>query len=216
MQSAALDSLLNLETVCPNFSSTTTTTIPWELSSLNMTSLSETIHSSLQEIDTFMETRVHDAEIGLTKVMHATAQVDTAMSWFEENEWKPRLYIVVLIVVTIFLLVGILLSRNNISFNPLECVTMYLLVPTFCVCLVLSALGTYGFGASAVINADFCAGGDYPGSPVGTIDAIMKQQGVSQSDITFQSFHYYVEVSGLLCGWWFGSIPSHCVFHTVS
>lgn len=191
MHTAELDSLLHLETFCANVVVANSTI----LSSLNMTSISETIHSSLVEMDAFMDTRVQDASIGFHKVKEATSQIDASIYTFEENEWKLRLCMVVLIVVNIFLLIGLLLSRQNIAYNPYLCVCMYVLVPSFCASLVLTTLATYGFGASAVVNADFCAGGDYPGSPIGTIDAIMQQQGVSQRDIMYQSFHYYVNVS---------------------
>lgn len=189
MHSAELQSFFNLDTYCPNANAAA------ELSWLNITVLGEEVAISLQEIDDFMDTHVQNAEDGLIKVNDATNTVDDAISWFQANAWKPRLAIVVLVVMNVFLLIGLFLSRNNIVFNPYRCVEMYMLVPTFSVCLVLSALATYGFGAGAILNADFCAGGEYPGSPEGTIEEIMMQQGVSQQDVVYQSFRYYVEVS---------------------
>lgn len=191
MQEAELHSLLNFETYCTDSTA--------QLHSLNMTRISETIRESLQEIDTFMETRVKDASHGLTRVGEATMSVDEAIYWFQQHEWKPRLCIVALIVVTMFLLIGLMLSRNNIAYNPYMCVEMYLLVPAFCFLLILSALATYAFGAGAIVNADFCAGGTYPGSPQGTIEEIMSQQGVSPKDMLYQSFHYYAQVSTAEC-----------------
>jgi len=192
MHSAGLASLLNLDTYCPYVGANVTTA---ELQSLNMSRVGDTIRFTLTEIDTFMETNVQNAENGLAKVSEATSTVDEGIRWFQSNEWKPRLAIVVLLVINIFLLIGLVLSRNNIVFNPYRCIEIYVLVPTFSACLLLSALATYGFGAGAIMNADFCAGGAYPGSPEGTIEGMMMQQGVSVHDILHQSFNYYVDVS---------------------
>ena len=194
LQTAEVLLLLNLDTYCPNVVANSTATTP-ELQSLNMSLVGETIRTSLQEIEKFMDTHLENAQNGLTKVKAATTTVEHGIVWFQQNAWKPRLCVVVLVVMNIFLLIGLFLSRNNIAFNPYHCVTMYVLVPSFAVCLALSAIATYGFGIGAVMNADFCAGGEDHGSPAGTIGEIMAQQGVCEQDVLYKSFRYYIDVS---------------------
>lgn len=196
MHTAQVHALLNMDSYCPNIVGDNTETLSAsELQALNITQMGETMRASLQEIDAFMDTRVYDANKGLSKVQEATDAVDQGIHWFQDNEWKPRLCAVVIVVLDVFLLIGLVLSRNNIAFNPYWCMMKCVLIPAFCVCLFLTALATYGFGAGAVMNADFCAGGDYPGSPKGTIEEIMNEQGVGPRDIMYQSFQYYVNVS---------------------
>lgn len=198
--------ILQIQQSCPTLRHNTTanSSIPWELSSLNTTTLKETIHATLVQVNFLVDTNVQNAQTALVKVKEATQSMDQAINVFKANEWKPKLCMVVLVVVNIFFIVGVILSRNNVAYNPYQCVAAYVLIPTFCTCLLLMALGTYGFGAGAVANADFCAGGQYEsypsGSPVGTIEEIMKQQGVSPNDVVYQSYQYYVNVSTILYG----------------
>lgn len=202
LQSAQVDEMLSLPQSCHTLfhnTTTATTDLPWELSSLNTTSVKETIHSTLVNVNALMDTHVKHAQMALVQIQDATRLMDQAIDAFDANEWKPQLCIVVLVVVNIFFIVGVILSRNNIASNPYQCVASYVLIPTFATCLLLTTLATYGFGAGAVVNADFCAGGEYNsyprGSPVGTIEEIMTQQGVSPNDVVYQSFQYYVNVS---------------------
>lgn len=203
LQSANIEEMLSFQQTCPTlqhaFHNTTTTHWPWELSSLNTSSLKETIHSTLTQVHVLMDTRVENAQTTFVQVKDATQFTDQAIYAFEVNQWKLKLCMVILVVIDIFLILGVLLSRNNIASNPYQCVARYVLIPTFCVVLILSALATYSFGAGAIVNADFCAGGDYTvypsGSPVGSMEEIMKQLGVRPNDVVYQSFQYYVNVS---------------------
>lgn len=45
---------------------------------------------------------------------------------------------------------------------------------------------------------DFCSGGEDPGSPEGTVEDIVRQQRVSEQDLVYKSFMYYMNVSYVL------------------
>jgi hypothetical protein len=100
-----------------------------------------------------MDFHVAHAQIGLLKVQHASETLDGTITSFQEKEWILRFLMLILIVMNIFLLVGMVLSIYNIAYNPYTCLLVYFLVPVFFVCLVLSAVATYGFGGAAVMNA---------------------------------------------------------------
>lgn len=146
-----VDALLHLDKFCPNAVNNTVSNTT--LQALNLPLIGETIQASFQELNTFMDTYVAEAQIGLQRVREASDSVDETIIWFQENEWKPRLLILILIVMNVFLLIGLMLSRNDIAYNPYICLLAYFLVPVFSVCLVLSAVATYGFGGAALMNA---------------------------------------------------------------
>jgi len=53
------------------------------------------------------------------------------------------------------------------------------------------------FCASRFAVVDFCAGGEMPGSPLGTIETILAQHGFNSGDLAYDSLQYYADVSDL-------------------
>jgi hypothetical protein len=139
--------LLHLETFCPNAVNNT------EWQTLNISSTGEAIRSAAQELDSFMNLFVADAQIGLLRGRDASESLDDTITWFQDKEWLLRFLILILLIMNTFLLIGLILSTNNIAYNPYTCLLVYFLVPVFFVCLVLSAVATCGFGGAAVMNA---------------------------------------------------------------
>ncbi|KAG7338842.1 hypothetical protein IV203_012788 [Nitzschia inconspicua] len=108
-------------------------------------------------------------------ITETTLHIDSALSWFLNNDWLLKLLVLVLNVVNLFLLLNVqLLSKNNIIHHPTRTYVTYILMPIFGVVTLLTTIVTLLFGIAAQVNSDFCAGGPRPGSIQGTLqDAIL-------------------------------------------
>ena len=146
VQKANVPTLLQVNTYCPNAAEN-------NVQQFNLPIISETIRTGLEEIDKFMEEYVADAQVGLNRVSQASDYIDQTIYWADSNDWKPRLWVMFLNVINMFLIVGLIFSRNNIAYNPYRCLLTYFLVPVFVVCLILGVTSTCGFGGTAVVNA---------------------------------------------------------------
>lgn len=151
------------------------------------------IRQSLDDMSQFLNNHVTRAQSGLQSVGSVSRSLDEIIEGWFANDWLSKLFVLVLNVINAFLFVGLCLSRNNVVYPAFRRVLAYVLVPAFIIVLVVGAIGTCVFGVAALMNADFCSGGASPGSPHGTIkDVLMKYQSVSEDDIFYQSFVYYL------------------------
>ena len=148
---ADVDALLRLDNFCPNAVNNTVSNAT--VQALNLSLTRESIQASFQGLNTFMDAFVNEAQIGVQRVREASDSLEETLIWFQKNEWMPCLLILILIVMNTFLLIGLMLSRNNIAYNPYICLLAYFLVPVFSVCLALSVVATYGFGGAVLMNA---------------------------------------------------------------
>lgn len=184
---------LDLTSYCPLVSNSTF------VQGTDTSSFAQNIRQSLSELSQFMEYEVASAKVGLSKVDQLTAYIDDAADWVFRHDWLCKLFVVVVNVVNLALLCGLLLSRKNIIFYPFKALLSFLLVPVFAIMTGISLLAACSTAMAAVLNADFCSGGEYPGSPEGTVEDIILKHGISTHDTVYRSFVYYMDVSCKEC-----------------
>jgi hypothetical protein len=161
---------------------------------ISINDLTHGIQSTLEEIDTLINDNVHYAGIALATMSDMTKKVDETVDWIIANDWQPKMCLLTLNVINVALMIGVLISRNNVVHFPYKCMLVWLLVPVFVLLLILSALASSGFGLAVSVNADFCAGGAYPGSPEATINDIIFSFNITTNDLTYKSFQHYMQV----------------------
>lgn len=141
---------------------------------------------------------------GFGKIHEFAEQLDSSIDWFLNNDWKFKLFIMLLNVVSILLVMVVyIFSKNNIIHDPTRAFTTYFLLPALWVLTLCLMLLTGISGIAAVFNADFCQGGNDK-SPQGTLkDAILSfEYGILDSNIelqgtmrlVYESFAYYSSV----------------------
>lgn len=139
-------------------------------------------------------------------VTESTKTVDESIEWFFEHDWIWKMYLMTLNVLNFFLLMACYgLSKHNIIHAPTRMYLTFFIVPLFSIGTFLLLMVTASSGVATLLNSDFCAGGESPGSPQGTIqDAILSYQYGNldrSNDITgtlglvYESFTYYANVS---------------------
>lgn len=167
----------------------------------------DSLQSSLQQVE-------RKAVAVLPTDMHAFASLQTlsqqttqTIEWTMQNDWKLKMFLLVLNVITLFLL-GIVyfVSRNNIIHPPTRAYTQWFLLPVFTALTVALLVITAVIGIAALVNADFCTGGGdaMAQSPQGTFkDAIrsfqhgsFEEEGELNShlQLAYDSFSYYSNV----------------------
>jgi hypothetical protein len=165
----------------------------------------DTIESNTLSLVQLFDDYVPENEKGFVVMTEITKSAKDSIDWFFSHEWKWKLLIMVLNVLNVLLLLACnIFSRHDIIHAPTRMYLSFVVVPAFTVVTILLLLATASSGVATLLNADFCAGGDEPGSPQGTIqDAILSYQFGSvdrgnsltgRMGLVYESFNYYSNV----------------------
>lgn len=138
---------LDVNSFCPNAQTSSI------VNDLGLQSTGNDIRLALLEMNDFINTYIHDAQAGIDNVQDTTESLSKAIEWFYENDWKPKMMLLFLNVVNVFLLLSACCSKHNKVHSPFHCMVSYLLVPMFITTLILSVIATCGFAIGAVSNA---------------------------------------------------------------
>jgi len=186
-------SLLNTSDLCPGVEKSHL---------LNETGIMDAVKgiiSAFDEVRFYLNSdNLNEASADLGEVLTISDDVDGFVGWITDNYWLPKMFVLFLSVFTVFLIGGAWCSRNNKSTPPLRFMLAYFITPLFVLVLLGGLVTTCGIAAVTIMNADFCSGGDYPGSPEGTVMESLREQGFSEGDLVYDSFIYYQ--SGCLKG----------------
>ena len=200
-----LKDLFDIDRLCPlvgvinnnsnnsNNSNTSSSSSSSLFSNISFADINSHLFTTFDDMDRLVDENVVYAEQGLHAIKDVTVSVDTAVDIIVASDWIPKMYMMVLMVINIFLLAGVVLNRQNIIFFPFKSMLVWLLVPAFILLLVIATVGTSAIGVLASVNADFCAGGDSE-SPRGTLEDIIKSHSSSTTDLSYRSFEYYMTV----------------------
>jgi len=161
-------------------------------SNLGPNNTSNDVKLAFKDLDVFLDVDLSGATRALNNIVSVTQSVDDSVSFVFKNDWLLKMFILCLNVIVGFFFVAICLSKSNFVHYPFHAMLAYMLVPVFCIQVVLASLSTISFGIATVANADFCAGGDFPGSPRGTMQDVVRLHNMSKHDPIFDSFQYYV------------------------
>lgn len=166
-----------------------------------------TLEASTESTITLFETHVPHSSNGFIAVTQATQSVDESIVWFFQHDWIWKMYILVVNVLVVFMVMCCyIFSKHNIIHIPTRLHLIFWIVPLFLLVTGLLILVTASSGVATLLNADFCAGGKEPGSPLGTIrDAILSYEHASLTvnpnenftgtlGLVLATFNYYAEV----------------------
>lgn len=151
----------------------------------------ETIQISMERLDNFVQELSNEVMDTLKHVTLVTAGTRDAVGWLERNDWILRFLLLTMNTVNAFFLFAVFLTKNDFHYLALQAFNSYIMLPIFVVVLVGSIAATCGFATVAMANADFCIGGSYPGSPLGTFQEVIKGMGFSTSTQVYRSLDYY-------------------------
>jgi hypothetical protein len=113
----------------------------------------EAISKSLKYFDDNVAGNVDEGSAGLEYILNATRKLDESIDWVEKQDWQPRMYVLVLDVLTIFLIGGAFLSMGRVAHEPFHCLFSYMLVPAFIGMMLLACISMSGFAVATVMNA---------------------------------------------------------------
>jgi hypothetical protein len=205
---------LNQPNFCPNLKSQNVPMSLWN-HSLPSTFLSMSAHhGSAKDLYTALDLRLSPIQQGLLTAGEATQDLEDILEMLLENDWIPKFTLLILNIFTGFLVVGVLLSRNNIIFHPYQFSVTSFFMPTFILVLILLIFQTSLVAVISTFHGDLCAG---TGSNVtaqpnikGTIEEVITMYSTSKSDIIYQTFDFYQSVRYLqMCSLYCHSTKSH-------
>lgn len=184
--------IAEIENFCPNSQLMANVSI---FGDLGTNGTSSDIKLAFANLDVFLNGDLEGAHYGFGNIATATRAVDNSAVFVYENDWMLKMFALALNVIVGFFILAICLSKSNYIHPPFHAMLVYFLVPTFCILTVLTSIATLALAMVTVTNADFCAGGDSPGSPKGTVSEAVVYMGLSETDLIYDTFQYYVEVS---------------------
>lgn len=77
-------------------------------------------------------------------------------------------YVLSFCSLSFLLLVGAIFSWTKTSCRPLTCLNAWIILPLFVLLVFVSWFLVTVYSVGAILNADFCSGGEAPGSPDAT------------------------------------------------
>lgn len=141
----------------------------------------------------------------LEQVTVITHSIENGIDTIYHHDWIIKLFAMIFNICSIFMIIGVILVKNNITWPAYRFWCIYLLVPIFTCTLIAMIYMTCIFIMIAMMNSDFCMGGgsitsnntDIPIQfyPVNTIHDMISMQGYKSNSILHQSFQYYGTVS---------------------
>uniref|UniRef100_A0A7R9W4W9 Uncharacterized protein n=1 Tax=Pseudictyota dubia TaxID=2749911 RepID=A0A7R9W4W9_9STRA len=162
---------------------------------------------NLELLQNFVDNEVVSFRDYVGQVEDASKGVDAAISSYDVSEWKVMLYVLPMIILPSFLMIGLFMAWFEVSFKEYQCMLRYLIIPLFGIIVVFSWVFCSLFGLLSVTNADFCSGGTANPSPEGTFMEILSEQGITPDSIVYRSVEYYVD--GCRTGFPFAFISSY-------
>jgi len=81
----------------------------------------------------------------------------------------------------------------NMSSSEYQMVLSYFCMPLFTCLIIISSVGAIAFAVFAVINADACSGGENPGTPDGTILAVLNKFPIEPDSFLHKTVTYYTQ-----------------------
>eukprot|EP00562_Extubocellulus_spinifer_P000669 CAMPEP_0178474902 /NCGR_PEP_ID=MMETSP0696-20121128/2838_1 /TAXON_ID=265572 /ORGANISM="Extubocellulus spinifer, Strain CCMP396" /LENGTH=605 /DNA_ID=CAMNT_0020102163 /DNA_START=191 /DNA_END=2008 /DNA_ORIENTATION=+ len=152
----------------------------------------DNISTAKDHLESYLDTVKEDGiDTELESLLNATMSFEQGLEWISDNDWSAKLYVLVLCVISTFFLFGLVLLKCNMANDGVQCFMAYILLPVF-IMVILGGIVFAGAASSlTIVNADFCSGGDYPGSSEGTMQSVLEEMGHTKGDIIWDAFIFY-------------------------
>ena len=115
---------------------------------------------------------------------------------FGVKEWQVWTYLVSFCAIPFFFIIGTILAAAGKPFKTLACFNTWFLLPIFLVLVTLAWTVVSFYGVGAVMNSDYCSGGDATGNPDIATQNIFD---VSKGGIEKEVYSYWLTNVSLLC-----------------
>jgi len=145
----------------------------------------------LNQLGNFIFDNVAAVQTGIDSSLQTSADIDRQLSKVDINDWQSLIIIIPFVVLTSFLLVGLMMSTYRISPPWFTCLISWFFIPFFAVMVTLAYVASSLTALASVSNADFCSGG-VEQSPDQTVRDILRTRGFSTNDIVSKSVYFYI------------------------
>jgi hypothetical protein len=194
LEAVDLDVLMNATTYCPRATP--------ENEDGSLFDILSKIEHSMPSITTAQTqihhyTRVAEQDGGMNSdleaLLNVTMQVERYLDLANDYDYTAKLFVLVMCVLSAFFVYGLLLLRCDRSNLGMQRFLAYIIIPIFTLVILAGAVFTGAASSLAVMNADYCSGGTYPGSAEGTMEAVLVELGHTPGDIIYDAFVFYKE-----------------------
>lgn len=189
-----LDVLVNATTYCPRV---TPDGQHWDLFNIlsKIENSMDNITTTQAQVHSYTSTAEQDGGTNddLGTLLNVTMQIERYLDAANDYDYTVKLFVLVLVVLCSFSIYGLILLRCNRSSIGTQRFLAYIIVPLFTLVILAGAVFTGAASSVAIMNADYCSGGIYPGSAEGTMEAILIELGHTPGSIMYDAFVFYKE-----------------------
>ena len=129
----------------------------------------------------------------LESLLNVTMQIERYLEIANDYDYTAKLFVLVLCVLCAFFVYGLVHLKCNRSNFGTQNFLAFIITPLFSILVLAGIAFTGASSAVAILNADYCSGGIYPGSSEGTMEAVLIELGHTPGDIIFDGFVFYKE-----------------------
>jgi hypothetical protein len=108
---------------------------------------------------------------------------------FGVKQWQLLTYFILFATISFFFMIGTIFAAAGRPLKSLACWNTWFLLPIFLVLVTLAWTIVSFYGIGAVMNSDFCSGGEAPGSPDATMSKIFE---ASQDEYLKDIYNYWI------------------------
>jgi len=152
-----------------------------------------TLVQDLYALDDFSIDELRTLRIsGFGKMASSGEDWEYYFNIFGVQQWQLLTYFVLFAAISLFFMIGTFFAAAGKPLKALACWNTWFLLPMFLILVTLawSIVSFYGIGA--VMNSDFCSGGEAPGSPDVTISKIIE---ANQNEYLKDIYNYWISES---------------------
>lgn len=151
----------------------------------------DVILGNLTEVKSFIDGNdLKKLYSNLDELLDRSYFLDGILDSYESHDWLGKLFSMLIIVLSAFLLMYMVVGRCFDDTNAAEVMISYFVLPFFILALSLGWILTIIFASGSMMNADFCYGDGIKG-PEATVRDALRHYGFSDDHIMLQSFLYY-------------------------
>lgn len=171
--------IYHFDALCPNI-----------MENNSIKELAESMISSNEYVDRFVSMDVKSFLRQTSDILSVSYTGDDILDHIAMRDWYMKAYVMVMGSFTIVFIIGTMTSFFKKTPRALSKYLSYFILPLFCILTVATIFVTVVFLAAALLNADFCSGGEHPGNPETSIMQIMHNLGVNSATVLYESADY--------------------------
>ena len=187
-----LDVLVNATTYCPRVTPEGQDGDLFDILSKIENSM-DSITTTQAQVHSYTTTAEQDGGTNddLGSLLNVTMQIERYLDTANDYDYTVKLFVLVLVVLCSFFIYGLILLRCNRSSIGTQRFLAYIIVPLFTLVVLAGSVFTGAASSVAIMNADYCSGGIYPGSAEGTMEAVLIELGHTPGNIIYDAFDFY-------------------------